>query len=264
LTLDDGQIVQGVTSGLGELQMVTSNVAAFGVVELMSQSAPEDVIGVTHVAVYRDTELPPPPTPLVPARRTAQIGGRTASTPEEGATTKAQAPDFIGCDPLNFGLRTYRYLKSAKPDDEERTFDYRSNVEYPVPVVPAAFTILFTDSLIEVNRHMLEERLDLADYWIDSETGERGGNDMGAGYPPHVRIHGYRYRAKDHANTRVPVDVNLDYSDPDSNHPGEPPQLLYVSIRRTYEILTPEQRKQKREEKEQRARDPYSNPRAPR
>lgn len=129
-----------------------------------------------------------------------------------------------------------------------------------VPVVPAAFEILFTGSLIEVSRSMLEKRLDLADYWIDRETGERKPNDMGAGYPPNVRIHRYRYRANDHANTRVPVNVQLDYADPDASAPLEAPQLLHVSIRRAYEILTPEQRKQKREEKEQRVRELYNSP----
>jgi type VI secretion system secreted protein VgrG len=131
LTLDDGQIIQGVTSGLGELQMVTSNVAAFGVIELMSQSVPEDVIGVTHVAVYRDAELPPPPAPLVPARRTAQIGGKTASTPEEGATTQGQPARYVTCDPMNFGLRRYRILNGAKAD-ESPGYQSRSNIEYPV------------------------------------------------------------------------------------------------------------------------------------
>ncbi|WP_167760266.1 type VI secretion system Vgr family protein [Paraburkholderia pallida] len=132
LTLDDGQVIQGVTNELGELQMATSNAVSFGMVEFRSQSSPEDVIGMTRISVYRDASLPPPPIPPIPARRTAQIGGKTASTPGEGPTTQAQAPDFIGCDPLNFGLRTCLYLNKAKPNDEEQQYDYRHNVDYPV------------------------------------------------------------------------------------------------------------------------------------
>lgn len=118
-----------------------------------------------------------------------------------------------------------------------------------VPVVPAAFEILFTGSLVEVDRLLLEKRLDLADYWIDSETGERKENDMGPGFLPQERIHRYRYRAKGHLNTRISVNVNLDYSDPDASDPTSIPKLLHASIKRAYQILTPEQRKQKREEK---------------
>ncbi|WP_116610662.1 type VI secretion system Vgr family protein [Paraburkholderia unamae] len=129
LTLDDGQVIQGVTNDLGEMQMATSNVATFGLIELMSQSEPGNVIGLVNTTVYHDATTEPPP-PSAVMRRTTQVGGKTASTPESGATSKGQSPDFLTCDPMNFGLRTYRYVGNAAPSPaSEHT---RSDVEYPV------------------------------------------------------------------------------------------------------------------------------------
>ncbi|HKT98981.1 MAG TPA: type VI secretion system tip protein TssI/VgrG, partial [Paraburkholderia sp.] len=147
LTLDDGQVIEGVTSELGELQMVTSNVVAFGVVEFMSQSAPADVISVIHIAVHRDAIPPPPLAPPIPAKRTARIGGKTASTPEEGATTQGQPARYVTCDPMNFGLRRYRILNGAKAD-ESPEYQSRSNIEYPVA---RQYTAAIKPKLLAIN-----------------------------------------------------------------------------------------------------------------
>jgi hypothetical protein len=135
--------------------------------------------------------------------------------------------------------------------------DY-SDDRMKVLVVPRYFEIFFTDSLPVVDRSLLEKRLDLSDYWI--YHGVKRGNDMGPGFAPQNRIHAYRYRANNHANTSVPVDVELDYIDPERNDPDGAQELSRVVIERAYPTLTQEQRKQKREEKEQRAREFYSTP----
>ncbi|MFX1766433.1 hypothetical protein PWP93_28425, partial [Paraburkholderia sp. A1RI-2L] len=132
LTLDDGQIIEGVTSELGELQMVTSNTISFGVVELMSQSSPDDVIGVTHVTVYDDGSRPVTPPSEPPAKRTTAIGGKSASTPDENVTSQAKQPEYFTCDALNFGLRRYRLLKGATTEDTPLKYQRRDNIEYPV------------------------------------------------------------------------------------------------------------------------------------
>ncbi|HKT99296.1 MAG TPA: type VI secretion system Vgr family protein [Paraburkholderia sp.] len=132
LTLDDGQVIQGVTNELGELQMVTSNVAAFGAIELMSQSTPEDVIGVTNVAVYADANRSLVPPASVPAKRTTTVGGKNASTPDESVTSQGKQPEYFSCDALNFGLRRYRFLKSATAEDTPLMYRRRTNIEYPV------------------------------------------------------------------------------------------------------------------------------------
>ena len=69
----------------------------------------------------------------------------------------------------------------------------------------------------------------------------------------------YRYRAKEHLTTRVPVDVELDYIDPERNDPSGVQELSRIVISRAYKNMMPEERMQKREEKEQRGRDLYGN-----
>ncbi|MFP3601174.1 type VI secretion system Vgr family protein [Paraburkholderia sp. SIMBA_053] len=60
ITLDDGQVIEGVTNGRGEMQVATSNAVSFGLVELMSQSEPDKVISASTTTVWRDDSLPTP------------------------------------------------------------------------------------------------------------------------------------------------------------------------------------------------------------
>ncbi|MBB3259112.1 hypothetical protein F4827_003986 [Paraburkholderia bannensis] len=94
LALDNGQVIQGVTNVLGEMQLVTSNATAFGVIELMSQSEPENVIGLVNTTVYRDAGQPPPLPAASVVKRTTQVGGKTVSTPGTGATSQSQPPNL--------------------------------------------------------------------------------------------------------------------------------------------------------------------------
>ncbi|QBR03164.1 hypothetical protein [Paraburkholderia pallida] len=157
----------------------------------------------------------------------------------------------------NKSLPQSRIIFSTAADPSDLSED-----RMKVPVVPVAFEILFTGPLVEVNRYLLEERLDLANYWVDREGQKQQGNDMGPGFPPQERIHRYRYRANDHIGTRASVNVDLDYVDTDSDNPAEPPKLLHVIIERAYPLVTPEDRKRLHEEKEQRIRELYGKPEA--
>ncbi|WP_218002805.1 type VI secretion system Vgr family protein, partial [Paraburkholderia oxyphila] len=168
LTLDDGQVIQGVTNELGELQMATSNAVSFGMIEFMSQSSPEDVIGMTKISVHRDASLPPPPPPPVPAQRTAQIGGKAISTPGEGPTTQGQPARYITCDPMNFGLRRYRILNDAKAEQSPAD-RRRSNIEYPVA---KQYTAAVKPKLMDIN-------------WIDLDG--KSADDMQAIVAPAVQ-----------------------------------------------------------------------------
>jgi type VI secretion system secreted protein VgrG len=130
LTLDDGQIIEGVTNEFGEMALVTSNATTFGLIELMSQSESGNVVGLVSTTIYRDANLPPSPPDAATMRRSIRVGGTTASTPETGATSQGKEPVFLSCDPMNFGLRTYRYIGSAKPDQTLGLA--RKDVEYSV------------------------------------------------------------------------------------------------------------------------------------
>ncbi|WP_322101617.1 type VI secretion system Vgr family protein [Paraburkholderia sp. J41] len=145
LTLDDGQVLSGVTNELGELPIITSNTAAFGLIELMSQSEFEDVVGQIQTAIYRDTSQAAPPEPQA-MKRTTQAGGTAISTPETHSTSTGKFPDFLTCDPMNFGLRRYRYIRNG--NSQPVSVHSRSDVEYPVA---KKYTIKVKKSLTEID-----------------------------------------------------------------------------------------------------------------
>ena len=166
--------------------------------------------------------------------------------------------------PGNPGM-SYLFKNSALPPAEivfsttADPLDY-SDERMTIPVVPRYFEILFADPILAINRSLIEKQLDLSGYWIDRDGVTQKSNDLGPGYAPQDRIHIYRYRANEHLNTRVPVDVELDYIDPERSDPSGVQELSRIVISHAYKNMTPEERKQKREEKEQRTRDLYRNP----
>lgn len=119
-----------------------------------------------------------------------------------------------------------------------------------VTLVPSTFEMEFTSSRVrvDIDPAILKQRLDLADYWVDADGNRRSGNDLGAGLPQYPLLHTYRYRANDGIDGRFPVDVELTYGDADPADPTDTRVLLAVVMRRNYPYLTPEMRKQKREE----------------
>ncbi|WP_321842742.1 type VI secretion system Vgr family protein [Paraburkholderia bannensis] len=145
LTLDDGQVISGVTNHLGELQPVTSNAVVFGMIELMAQSEPDNVIAMTHLTISRDAALPPSAALDVPARQT-QVSGQTVKTPVTGATSEGKAPDYLSCDAENFGLRSYRYLGNSK--EEPVSIHTRNDVEY---FVAKPYTAAVKEKLTAIN-----------------------------------------------------------------------------------------------------------------
>lgn len=141
-------------------------------------------------------------------------------------------------------------------DDPQNYSDDRGRVA----LVPSSFTLRFYHPIAGITPAMIEKRLDLADYWVDP-GGQRRPNHIDIRVPPNLSEHSYRYRANARADSRFPVDVEVFYVDPSPDAPqGEPPKLEQIDIRRAYSYLTPEMRKQKREEKEHRVHDLYSNP----
>ncbi|CAM2150152.1 conserved hypothetical protein [Paraburkholderia tropica] len=131
MTLDDGQVITGTTTEHGELSVVTSNAVVFGTVELLSQSEPDHVVGITNVTVSRDAAAPVPAQISDLQPRTAVAGGKTISTPSEAATTQSKPPAFLMCDPMNFGLRTSRYATKARTTTPPPA-NFSTTLEYPV------------------------------------------------------------------------------------------------------------------------------------
>jgi len=141
---------------------------------------------------------------------------------------------------------------STRPDP----LDY-SDDRLEVRVVPVSFELWFHDALAGVSRRVLEQRLDLAAYWIDSDGIRNKKNDMGPGPPPANLLHSYRYRANAGEIGRFPVDVELFFLDPAPNDPSGKVRLDAITISRDYPYLTPAMRKKKREEQNQKKPQTY-------
>ncbi|NIE66430.1 type VI secretion system Vgr family protein [Burkholderia sp. Ax-1719] len=157
LSLDDGQVISGATNHLGELQPVTSNLIAFGTIELRAQCDPDSVIGRTGITVFHDANFPPPIATQPPAR-TAQIGGRTVRTPETGTTSANHPSEYLSCDPNNFGLRSYRFI--ANGHEEPVSIYKRDDIEYQVA---KSYTDKIKGTLLSLNwERMIEIELDQA------------------------------------------------------------------------------------------------------
>ncbi|WP_157633488.1 DUF2345 domain-containing protein, partial [Burkholderia ubonensis] len=117
ITLDNGRVIEGVSNERGETALVTDHDITFGTVELLAASDPDKVIAVNHAAIVRDIATPYAATAPNADKRTAKIRGKTASTPEQGATSENQQPMFATCDPLNFGLRFHHFINGARQSD---------------------------------------------------------------------------------------------------------------------------------------------------
>ncbi|HEX7935151.1 MAG TPA: hypothetical protein VF573_19020 [Paraburkholderia sp.] len=148
ITLDDGQVIEGVTNERGEMQVATSNVVSFGLVELLSPGEPHKVIAASTTTVWHDASLPTPETVPMPERRTTKLGGKSAGTPGDDLTSDGKPPVFVSCDPMNWGLRAYHLLRNAKASDTSVAFQYRGDIEYPVA---KSYTAAVKESLCRID-----------------------------------------------------------------------------------------------------------------
>lgn len=123
-----------------------------------------------------------------------------------------------------------------------------------VPAVPDSFYFQFFSSKYGLDRQTLEKNLALESYWVDEKGEKHEGNSLPS-FPPALRLHVFRYRAKELATSRFSVDVELFYFEPKDGEEKWEQRLDAVRIERAYPYLTPEMRKQKREEQQQKKRD---------
>ncbi|NUX53566.1 type VI secretion system tip protein VgrG [Paraburkholderia sp. JPY418] len=138
ITLDDGRLIQGVTNALGEASLVTSNMLAFATVELLAASEPDKVIAVSRGAVIRAANESFAGAVPNAEKRSATVAGKAVASPNESATTEDKRPEFVSCDPMNFGLRFYHFVNGAAEGDTPAGMSMRKGVEYPVTKAYAA------------------------------------------------------------------------------------------------------------------------------
>jgi hypothetical protein len=180
-------------------------------------------------------------------------------SPEDPAFGKLKSSYFIR--PGEAGVH-YSFANNAFPDAKVDLSMWTDPLDYSddrtrVQAVPAYFELWFHNALAGISRRLLEQRLDLASYWVDEKGVREEGNDMGVGPPPDNLLHSYWYRANDGENGRFPVDVEFFFLDPAPNNPSGKLRLDRITIRRDYPYLTPAMRKKKREEQNQKKRQTY-------
>ncbi|HEX7935149.1 MAG TPA: hypothetical protein VF573_19010 [Paraburkholderia sp.] len=149
--------------------------------------------------------------------------------------------------------KTYSFRNNAFPDATVDLSTWTNPLDYSddrtrVSAVPAYFHLRFQHPPSRVNRRLLEQRLDLADYWIGADGTREDGNDIGHSLPPFTREHRYRYRANVGEHGRFPVNVEFFFVDPAPDDPTGKIWLTQITIDRDYPYLTPAMRKKKREE----------------
>ncbi|CAM2156366.1 MULTISPECIES: hypothetical protein [Paraburkholderia] len=145
-------------------------------------------------------------------------------------------------------------IKLRTVDDPLDYTDDRSMLK----IVPSEFRLTFYVAVRGISISVLKQELDLADYWVSSDGSRSKDNDMGPPLAETPGQHRYRFRANAHSDSRFPVDVELTYFEPGSDAPvGTQPSLWLVRIARAYPLLTPEMRKQKREEERLKKRNDY-------
>jgi type VI secretion system secreted protein VgrG len=132
ITLDDGQVIRGVTNALGETSVVTSNTLGFATVELFAASEPDKVIALSKGAVIRETDAAFTGEAPNAEKRTARVAAKTVTSPSQGPTTEDKPPEFVSCDPMNFGLRFHHFINGASAGDAPAGMSMRKGVEYPV------------------------------------------------------------------------------------------------------------------------------------
>jgi hypothetical protein len=151
--------------------------------------------------------------------------------------------------------KVYKYRSAELPDVDVVLATISDPLDYSedrmrVAPVPTIFELNFMSSRvrIDIEPSLIKRRLDLADYRINFDGTRIAGNDLGAGVPPAPLLHTYRYRANERPDSRFPVNVELGYGDADPADPTDTRILNRITIRRDYPYLTPEMRKQRREE----------------
>ncbi|WP_256991435.1 hypothetical protein [Burkholderia sp. AU6039] len=142
-------------------------------------------------------------------------------------------------------------IEFSTGDDPEDYSDNRDKVK----IVPAGVRIIFDARVAGLSATEMKSLLQLEDYWVDGEGTRRYGNEMMVHDPNMPNLRSFRYRSKDIPGSKFPVNVNLFYVN--SLDGSSPPFLDEVRIRRTYKILTPEERRQRRLEERQAKRQKY-------
>jgi hypothetical protein len=172
---------------------------------------------------------------------------------------KSSLGPLLFIDETNYEIgKRYSFDSDAMPkarielstiDDPD---DYRSDRE-KVSVVPFQLELGVSPALAGMNASTVQSMLQLENYWVSD--GEIIHENKLTRSPQTPDVQTYRYRSKNVEGSKFPVNVQVEYYDPING--SSAPELVHVSMRRAYPMLTPEQREQRRLEQEHAKRAKY-------
>ncbi|WP_175002555.1 hypothetical protein [Burkholderia lata] len=142
-------------------------------------------------------------------------------------------------------------IEFSTGDDPEDYSEDRDKVK----IVPAGVRIVVDARVANLPDTEIKSLLQLEDYWVNSRGNHRYGNEIRTRTPDAPNLQSFRYRSKDVPGSKFPIDVDLGYINPVDGSFSQ--RLWIVEIRRTYKILTPEERRQRRLEERQAKRQKY-------
>ncbi|MEZ2351663.1 hypothetical protein [Caballeronia sp. RCC_10] len=172
---------------------------------------------------------------------------------------KSSLGDLLFINDTNYEIgKRYSFDNNAIPkarielstiDDPD---DYRSDRQR-VRVVPFELEFGVSPALADMNASTIKSLLQLEDFWVSDGEIIHENKLTRSPQTPDVQV--FRYRSKNVEGSKFPVSVELEYYDPIDG--TSPPELVHVSLRRAYSMLTPEEREQKRLEQEHAKRAKY-------
>jgi hypothetical protein len=147
------------------------------------------------------------------------------------------------------GLPDYEVELSTGDDPD----DYRPDRQN-AKIVPLGVEYTISPGQRGITASAIQSLLQLENYWISDEE-IRHGNELKFRSPQTPDVQTFRYRSKKTETSKFPVDIEIRFYNPSNG--SSPPELLHVSMRRAYPILSPAQREQRRLEQEKAKREKY-------
>ncbi|NIE66431.1 hypothetical protein F3J17_21395 [Burkholderia sp. Ax-1719] len=127
-----------------------------------------------------------------------------------------------------------------------------------VPIIPSEFEAHFASPVTGVSIDEIKNALNVEDFWADESGHKYVYPPGGLQISPRGTVFSYRYSAKQTSEMRFEVTASITYLAPDKTDASDGVRWLNnITLTRDYPYLTPEMRKQKREEATARGQAAY-------
>jgi hypothetical protein len=159
----------------------------------------------------------------------------------------------------NDNIPRVEILVTTQDDPLDYTDDRRT-----VPIVPSELDVRFASPVTGVSIDEIKAALDVEDFWMDEGRNKHVYPPGGLQISPFGTVFSYRYSAKRTPEMRFEVTASITYIAPDKTKASDGARWLdNITLTRDYPYITPEMRKQKREEAAARGQAAYEQSKGP-